>query len=182
MPIRTRASGLLLVVCAGVVAGCSANRELVETKRAFLRASYELRLPYRGQTHDEVAKDLELFLDRDADRIRARTLELSERHGRAYRFFAIGGGLVAAIGAFAGIWNLGGLGLAVGLAGYVPYSSRISALTECRLFVISESAALREWGRTSLRPGAGPVPPELWREYVDRTHRVVSHETCLVVE
>lgn len=181
--VAARSVASVVALLSLVSAGCGTSRAARETKRAFAAASYELQLPYRGQTHAEVARDLALFLDKDVALVREKALRRIASDRRYYNAAVVAGGAAAIAAGLASEWNLGGAGLAVALAGYLPYRSLVAKMEGCRLFLLTEGEALRAWGDAKLDARSNePVGPDVWLEYVNRTHRIRSHESCLGVE
>ncbi len=177
-----------LLVAAALAAGCSSTK--IAEKRAFYEAGHEVLLRQPPPTQAEMKRDLDLFLENDVfftfDKAKAR----ESKQVSTNRIVFVGGMALGVIGGTAGSLkgNTGAqaalVGTGVAAMGWAAwrYFGPTKALHECQEFLSREAEALRGFELSKLSGAEDePVPPEVFREYVDRVGAIRLHESCLVV-
>lgn len=182
------------ILALSTAAGCAAGTRVAE-RRAFAAAGLEVRSRQTGQTHEEVLRDFDLFLSRDVEPLGQRAQEEKRRVAAKYRWVYVGGAAAAVAGALLATGGSDGDpfvntaasvalsvgGLALGVAGGVLAARETGELQGCRDHLARGSEELQAWVVRTFRPTAEPVPPDLWREYVRRTHALTADARCLRV-
>ncbi|MEO8584629.1 MAG: hypothetical protein ABI584_00565 [Acidobacteriota bacterium] len=133
--------------------------------------------------------ELDLFLNDELQDLKDRTKRQEEKELRSYRMVYSIGGAAAFLAITSGTLNdpdnrgaqfaLGGLSMAIALAGYGMYSVRTGQMKDCREALNRGGQELSEWGRLRLVPSPAKVPRRLWLDYVDRVAAIRSRESCL---
>jgi hypothetical protein len=74
---------------------------------------------------------------------------------------------------------LGGVSMAIALAGFGMYTLRTNQMKDCREALNRGGQELSDWGRLHLVPSPARVPRQLWLDYVDRVAAIRSRDSCL---
>ena len=186
MAFPRRAGVALLLPLFTLTACTSAARA---RQRAFIDAGLEIRKAATAQTHDDVLKDLELFIQRDIVLVKERARGQRGKEVNLYRAIWMTGAAAAVLAGTSGTLGtegneatrvgLGGIGLVAAVGGYILWAKRTSDLTACEAFLDTSREELESWKKASLRPGLEPVVPSLWQDYVARTTAIQRFDKCL---
>jgi hypothetical protein len=166
--------------------GCATGRR--DTQRAFIDAGADVKKRQDPPTYDDLAHDLELFVERDIRRVREKARLAEEKELRLYRVLFVAGSAAVVLATSSGTlqseggdWKLavGALGVASALTGVVRYASYAGDLRACQAFLDQGERDLDSFARVNLRRSAERVPREVWEDYVARTAAVLRGERCL---
>jgi hypothetical protein len=179
----------LLVVSSLILEGCVS--ESLTFRTASIEAGYRIRLEEKGRTYADVRREVTSVVEIDIPLRREKARLLAERLARRYRLVWIAGSLLAILGnalAVSGGRGSGGpsvalsvSGLATAVGGVVALHTKTADLEECRTFLRSGGEELSAWSDATI-PATDELAPEpVWRELIERLHRLRSHRSCLAV-
>jgi hypothetical protein len=176
-----------VLVAALLVQGCSSAQET--EKSAFLAAGLALQREAPEPSFDDLRIELDLYLNDELQDLKDRAKRQEEKELDLYRKIYLIGSAAAVLAITSGSLNnsenralqygLGGVSVAVALAGFGLYLVRTSEMKDCREFLDRGGQDLSAWGRLHLVPSKGRVPRALWLDYVDRVAAIRAHESCL---
>ena len=182
----SRRSGVATALAATIaLSGCRSQPQALE--RAVTAAGAQIRREAAGQTYEDLARDLDAFVQKDIVFVREKAEAKREKERSGYRILGITGlGLILA---GAGTTSLPegariGLGVAGALAtggGLYLYQKNVGEMEACVAFLNRSEAEMRRWREENLEPSSRPVPPLVWRDYVDRTAAIEGYPKCLRV-
>ena len=179
---RGVAETLIVTLALG---GCQSQSRVLEV--AVTTAGAQIRRQASGQTYEDVARDLEAFVEKEIVFVREKAKAQKEKERSAYRIIGVGGlGLILA---GAGVETLpagvrGGLvfvGVLAAGGGLILYEKHVGEMEACAAFLTRSEGEMKSWGKANLSESGETVPSDLWRDYVDRTAAIERYPKCLRV-
>ncbi len=189
--LRRREVGAVTVILSLVLPSLACTSAREARLHAFAEASAELRRRRTGQSHDDVRKELDLFLENEVAVVKEKAKRKEEHDRSLYRLIGIGGVGLTTTALSSGTLSDGskqGLKIGLGLAGataavggLVAYYTKTGRMRACQEFLDSSEEALRAWAKKRLTGSTEEVPREVWEEFVERVTAVRNNEDCLGV-